>query len=60
MLRMMLRQLDVGRGHGHSAQVSAVSPTTEPGHAVPCRLGIAALPRPIGGIVDFRLKNVTI
>jgi len=42
---------------GTRPQVSAVSPTTEPGHAVPCWLGIAALIVPIGGIVDFRLTK---
>ena len=44
---------------GTRPQVSAVSPTTEPGHAVPCWLGIAALIVRSAGSRHFVSQNVT-
>ena len=43
---------------GTRPQVSAVSPTTEPGHAVPCWLGIAALTVRSAGSRHFVLKTL--
>ena len=57
-LRFVDRGASLRRPGGDTATgaVPAVSPTTEPGHSVPCWLGIAALVGRSGGIAAFCLN----